>query len=53
MHIRHTCSYGKILTPSWENQAEAFSKRVTRALSSHQKPKAKVLSVEMIERGLC
>ena len=38
---------------SFRNQAEAFSKRVTRTLSGHRKQKAKVLSVEMIERGLC
>ena len=57
---RHSCTFsihdvamGKSYTPSWENQAEAFGKRVTRTLSGHRKLKANVLSVEMIERGLC
>ena len=54
---RHSCTFSIhdvwAMGKSWGNQAEAFSKRVTRALSGHRKLKAKVLSVEMIKRGLC
>ena len=49
---RHSWPLAKLREqPSCENQAEAFSKRVL--LSSQWKPKAKILSVEIIERWLC